>query len=195
MADKLEIRDLITIGIFSAVYLVVYIVLSAVLFTPFLFLLILPIGALLMGPVYMLLIARAGKPLAITFLATLTAVVAGLLVYGNLLIAAVNFGFGMLAELIAYLGKYKKFGWLTASYSAMSLWVVGQVGAFWVAPAYMRELTITSGYDAPYADGVLALATPFNLALILIGTVIAAIVSASIAQRMLTKHFKRAGIA
>ncbi|MEO0599485.1 MAG: MptD family putative ECF transporter S component, partial [Chloroflexota bacterium] len=80
MFNDLTTKDLITIGIFSAIYLVAYIVLSSVLFTPSLFILMLPIGALLLGPVYMLYIARTQKLGALTITGILTALVAGLLV-------------------------------------------------------------------------------------------------------------------
>ncbi|MEO1646591.1 MAG: MptD family putative ECF transporter S component, partial [Chloroflexota bacterium] len=115
MFNDLTTKDLITIGIFSSIYLVVYIVLSSVLFTPSLFILMLPIGALLLGPVYMLYIARTQKLGALTITGILTALVAGLLVYGNILIALFNLGIGLLAELCAYVGKYKSFKWNTVS--------------------------------------------------------------------------------
>ena len=195
MENKLTTQDLITIGIFSAIYIIAYVVLSGVLFTPVLFMLLLPIGALLMGPVYMLYIARTQKLGAITIMGFLCAALIGFLVYGNILIALVNLGFALLAELFAYLGKYKSFKWNTISYCFMSLWVIGQLGGYWAARDWIRELTITSGYPASYADGLLALATPLNLVLLIIGTIISAIVSASIANGMLKKHFVRAGIA
>ncbi len=195
MSNKLKTSDLITIGIFSAIYIITYVIFSSVLFTPFLFMLMMPIGALLLGPVYMLFIARTQKPGAITILGFLCATIAGLLVYGNILVALVNFTFFVLAELCAYIGKYKSNMWNTISYCAASLWVIGQQGAWWVAKDWIRELTIASGYTAEWADGFLALTTPLNLALIIVATFICAIISSFIANRMLKKHFVRAGIA
>ncbi|MEL6406975.1 MAG: MptD family putative ECF transporter S component [Chloroflexota bacterium] len=195
MKSQLRIKDLITIGIFSAIYLITYMFLSGVLFTPILFMLMLPIGALLMGPVYMLYIARTQKVGAITIMGFLTALIIGFLVYGNILIALVIFAFGLLAELAAYTGKYKSLRWNILSYCLMSFWAIGVFAPWWVAQDWIRELTITSGYPAEYADGALALATPFNLILIIASTVICALISAFIANSMLKKHFVRAGIA
>lgn len=194
MGTKLHVKDLISIGIFSALYIAAYVVLSGVLFTPVLFILILPIGALLLGPVYMLFVARTGKPFCIAALGFLCAAVVGLLVYGNIVIALVNLGFALVAEVLAYFGRYKNFLWLTASYSAMSLWVSGQLGAFWFARDWIRALTVNSGYSAEYADGLLALATSRLLIILVVATIVCAAVSSVIAQRMLKKHFRRAGI-
>ncbi|MEM7034620.1 MAG: MptD family putative ECF transporter S component [Chloroflexota bacterium] len=138
MVRTLKTSDLITIGLFSAIYLITYIILSSVLFTPVLFMFMLPIGALLMGPVYMLFIARTQTLGAITIMGLLAAAIAGLLVYGNVLIALVNLGFALLAELSAYLGKYKSFWWNTISFCFMSLWPIGQQGGLWVARDWMR---------------------------------------------------------
>ncbi|MEL6525901.1 MAG: MptD family putative ECF transporter S component [Chloroflexota bacterium] len=195
MESQIRTKDLITIRIFSAIYLITYIVFSSVLFTPVLFMFMMPIGALLLGPVYMLYIARTQKPGAITIMGLLIATIAGLLVYGNILVALVNFGFALVAELLAYLGKYKRFVWLTMSYAVMSLWVLGQQAPWWVAQDWIRELTIASGYSAEWTDETLAFATPLNLVLIIGGTIICAVVSSFIANRMLKKHFVRAGIA
>ncbi|MEL6133157.1 MAG: MptD family putative ECF transporter S component [Bacteroidota bacterium] len=196
MDNKLRTQDLITIGIFSAIYIIAYIVLAGVLFTPVLLMFMMPLGALLMGPVYMLYIARIQKVGAIAIMGFLTALIIGFIFQaGNILIAFVIFGFGLLTELAAYLGRYKSLRWNVLSYCLMSLWVIGVIGPFWVAGDWIRELTITSGYPAEYADGVISLATPLNLGLIIVGTLIGALVSSMVANRMLKKHFVRAGIA
>ncbi|MEM7331385.1 MAG: MptD family putative ECF transporter S component [Chloroflexota bacterium] len=195
MKIKLKTSDLITIGIFSAIYIISYAILSGVLFTPFLFFIMMPLGALLMGPVYMLFIARTQKLGAITIMGFLAATLIGFLVYGNIFIMLVNFGIALVAELLAYVGQYKSFKWNTASYSVMSLWIIGEQGPYWVAKEWMRNLTINSGYTAEYADGMLALATPLNLVILIVLTIICAIISAYVANRMLKKHFVRAGIA
>ncbi|MEM7331386.1 MAG: MptD family putative ECF transporter S component [Chloroflexota bacterium] len=195
MKINLQTKDLITIGIFSAIYLVIYIILSSILFTPFLFFIMMPIGALISAPIFMLFIARTQKFGAITIMGLLGGLIAGLLVYGNIYIALFNFGCALAADLLAYQGRYKSFKWNTISYCVMSMWAFGQQGAYWVAREWMRELTITSGYTAEFADGFLALATPLNLVIIIVLTIICAIISSYMANRMLKKHFVRAGIA
>lgn len=195
MSFNLSIRDLVTIGVFSTVYLLAYVVLSSVLFTPFLFVLLPPIGALLMAPVYLLFIARTQKPGAITLMGLLAAVIAGLLVYGNVLIALFNLAAAVLADLIAFSGRYRKLPLNIASYVVVSFWVFGQIGPLWVARDWWRDLTITSGYSADFADGSLDLATTTTLILICIATVICALISAYVARGMLDRHFRRAGVA
>ncbi|MEM9653671.1 MAG: MptD family putative ECF transporter S component [Actinomycetota bacterium] len=192
---NLSVRDLITIGIFSAVYLMAYVILSTVLFTPLLFMTMLPVGALLMAPVYLLFIARTQKPGAITIMGLVAAVIAGLLVYGNVLIALVNLGAAVLADGIAFLGRYRSLALNVASYVVISFWAIGQQGAMWVARDWYRDLTISSGYSADFADGTLDLATGPTLVIISIATVIAALISSYVAKGMLERHFRRAGVA
>lgn len=192
---SLSVRDLVTIGVFSAVYLLAYVILSTVLFTPWLFMLLLPVGALLMAPVYLLFIARTQRPFAITTMGIIAAVIAGLLVYGNVLIALVNLGAAVVADLIAYAGGYKSLALNVASYVVMSFWAIGQQGAMWVARDWYRDLTISSGYSADFADGTLDLATRPMLAAIAIGTIVAALISSYGARNMLERHFRRAGVA
>ncbi|MEM8860016.1 MAG: MptD family putative ECF transporter S component [Chloroflexota bacterium] len=142
MELKLGTRDLIMIGIFTAVYLIAHIVLSNLLVT-------------LIFPVLMVLIAEG----------------------------------------TAYLGRYKSFLWNVFSYVFMSVGWIAVLAPNWFAKEWMRELTINSGYSTDYADGLLAIATPLNLGLVVTGTVIGAIISSQIAHQMLKKRFIRASIA
>ncbi|MEM7331384.1 MAG: MptD family putative ECF transporter S component [Chloroflexota bacterium] len=195
MKIEFKTKDLTTIGLFSAIYIVAYVILSAILFTPFLFFIMMPVGALLMGPVYMLFIARTQKLGAITIMGFLAAALIGFLVYGNIFIALVNFGIALVAELFAYLGQYKSFKWNTASYSVMSLWLIGQQAPFWLTKEWARDLMVNAGASIELANEFLAIATPVNLLIIIVLTIICAIISAFVANRMLKKHFVRAGIA
>lgn len=192
---KLSIRDLVTIGVFSTVYLMIYIILSTVLFTPWLFIVMLPVGALVSAPVYLLFIARTQKPFAITILGLIAAIIAGLLVYGNVLIALFNLGVAVAADGVAYLGRYRNLALNVASYVIISFWALGQQGAMWVARDWYRDLTIRSGYSAEFADGTLDLATGPMLAILAVATVVMALISSYGARNMLKRHFRRAGVA
>lgn len=53
----------------------------------------------------------------------------------------------------------------------------------------MRALTITSGYDAEYVDGILALIRALDLAILVITTIVGAVLSSFIVRSMVDKHF------
>lgn len=195
MNNKLVVRDFVSIGIFSAIYIIIYMLLATLGFIPILQMAMMPIGALLCAPLYMLLIARTQKPFCISIMGLLCAVIVGILFYGNVYVALVNLAFPLIAELIAYMGRYKSFRWNTVSYAVMSLWVIGQMGTYWFARDWIYELTVSSGYSVAFADGMLRLATPLGLVIMLAATVIGSVASAFIAKSMLKKHFTRAGIA
>ena len=191
---KLTSKDLINIGIFSAIYIGVLVFISGLVITPVLQILMMPVIALFTAPIYLLYIAKVGKFGALTITGLLGSLLVGLLVYGNIYCFLVNFAIFFAAELIAYAGKYKNKKLNNLSFIVASFWVIGEAGLPWVAGKYFWELSLASGYSKEWADGVVALATPTVLVLMIIGTIICGFISIWFSDRMFNKHFKKAGI-
>ena len=191
---KLNSKDLINIGIFTAIYIALMIIVSGFVITPVLQLLMMPVMALLGAPVYLLYIAKVGKFGAITITGFLFSALVGLLVYANVYCFLVNFVFFVIAEIIAFIGKYKSKKLNMLSYIIAMFSTIGEAGLPWVAQEYFHELSVASGYSEEWASGLDKLATPLNLALMIGGTVICAIISCVFAKNIFKKHFKKAGI-
>ena len=191
---KLNSKDLINIGIFTAIYIALMIIVSGFVITPVLQLLMMPVMALLGAPVYLLYIAKVGKFGAITITGFLFSALVGLLVYANVYCFLVNFVFFVIAEIIAFIGKYKSKKLNMLSYIFAMFSTIGEAGLPWVAQEYFHELSVASGYSEEWASGLDKLATPLNLALMIGGTVICAIISCVFAKNIFKKHFKKAGI-
>ena len=192
--NKLTSKDLITIGIFSAIYIATLVIISGFVIIPVLQIAMMPVMALVTGPIYLLFLARLGKFGGILIMGFLTSALVGLLVYGNVYCFLVNMLFFVLGEVIAFIGKYKSDLCNGISFIVSSFSVIGEAGLPWVAGKYFYDLSIKSGYTQEWASGVDALATPFNLGIMVVATVICGVFSILLAKSMFKKHFKKAGI-
>ena len=122
-SGKLEVSDLITIGVFAALYFVMVCIATLVstLFTSGFGSIFLPaITALISGCVYMLLAARLGKFGGITVMG----VIIGLFLFisGHFVLSFIaSIVFPVAADLIARAGKYKSKALLLVSYVVFSI--------------------------------------------------------------------------
>ena len=191
---KLNSKDLISVGVFTAMYLLVIIVISGLVITPVLQIMMMPLMALFTGPVYLLYLAKVGKFGSVMITGLLGSAIVGLLVYGNVYCFLVNMIFFVIAEFIAFAGKYKNNKLNQLSFIVVSFWTIGEAGLPWAAGKYFYDLSIKSGYTVEWADGVDALATPLNLGLMIAGVIVCSIISILFSNKLFKKHFKKAGL-
>ena len=191
---KLNSKDLINIGVFTAVYIVVNIIISGFVITPTLQFFMMPAMALLCGPIYLLYIAKVGKFGAILITGLLFSVLVGLLVYGNVFCFLANMAFFIIAEFIAFLGKYKNKKLNAISYIFAVFSAIAEAGLPWVAGKYFYDLSIASGYSVEWAEGVNKMATPLNLVIMIVLIIACGLLSVGFSSKMFKKHFKKAGI-
>lgn len=141
-SGKLEVSDLITIGVFAALYFVMVCIATLVstLFTGGFGSIFLPaITALISGCVYMLLAARLGKFGGITVMG----VIIGLFLFisGHFVLSFIaSIVFPVAADLIARAGKYKSKALLLVSYVVFSYGLTGPILPLWfMKDAYVGE--------------------------------------------------------
>ncbi len=187
-------RDLINIGVFTAIYFVVTFVSGmigmagpAFMFVGFL------IGALVNGAVVMLFMARTPVKGAMTTLG----IICGLLMVltGHVWYTIIAAGLlGLAADAIVRSGHYRSRTRDILGYAVFTLWIVTPLlPIVYQADAYFA--TIGSEMGRSYADQMRRLFTPW-----IIGawTVVAfgfALFSGWVGTRLLDKHFTKAGIA
>lgn len=190
----LSIKDLITTGIFSAIFLI-FTMIGGVFFAvnPVLTF-YMPLGsALLCGPVYLLLIAKVQKRWSVTILGLIMGVV--WFVTGMHWSLAMGYAvMGILADLIAGLGRYKNKVSNLISYMILSLGGVFTYVIFFVDPEGWAGTMLKNGTDQSYIDTMSASAPSWLLPVIIIGTLFTAAISGWIGFRMLKKQFEKAGI-
>ena len=191
----LTVKDLVTVGIFSALFLVFALV-GGIFFAPNPVLTFyMPVGsALLCGPIYLLMLAKVQKRGAAAILGALLCIVwfvTGMhwaMALGYLLM-------GIPADFVAGAGGYRSRKINSLSYVLLSLGGTASYLVFFANPDGWAKTMLGNGTEQSYIDTMRASGTGWILAAMLAGTVIAAIVSALIGCRMLRKQFERAGIA
>ena len=190
----LTVKDLVTVGIFSALFLVFALV-GGIFFAPNPVLTFyMPMGsALLCGPVYLLMLAKVPKRWAVTILGALLCIV--WFVTGMHWAMALGYlVMGLAADLTAGAGGYKSRRVNSLSYILLSLGGTASYLVFFADPDGWASTMLGNGTEQSYIDTMRATGTVWILVIMLAGTVLAAAVSALVGGRMLKKQFEKAGI-
>lgn len=194
-ADRsLKPKDLITVGIFTALYFVVFFGFGMLgFFGPAVHAVGIVLGSLANGIVFALYVTRIRKP-GMVFL---TAIVSSLLMvltghaWTTLVTAAV---FSALAELVLAGGRYRSARTSVIAYGVFSLWVAGPILPLYLQhDAYIANIGEQMGED--YARAWDTLFSPTFMAVLLVAVFLASCLGGLLGQKMLRKHFVRAGIA
>lgn len=194
MQTGLSVKDLVTTGIFSAIFFV-FTMIGGVFFAvnPVLTF-YMPMGsALLCGPIYLLLNAKVHKRWSITILG----IIMGIIWFVTGMHWAFSLGYiamGIIADIVAGLGQYKKKAVNLLSYMVMSLGGVFTYVVFFVDPEGWAGTMLKNGTEQSYIDTMNASAPSWLLAVIILGTLLVAAFSAWVGGRMLRKQFEKAGI-
>lgn len=195
-SNKLTVPELISIGVFTALYFVLVTIatfVSAALLPGFSNVLLPAIAALISGCVYMLMVAKVPHFGGITVMGTVMGLF--LFVSGHF---AVSLIIGIVcsvgADFIGKLGGYKNKKGIFASYIVFSFGLTGPVLPLWLMKdAYIASLQ-AKGKDAAYIDGVFSHINSTTLIVCIAATLVCAIVGGLFGQKMMKKHFEKAGI-
>ena len=193
---KLEIADLISIGVFTAIYFVLVTIATfgcALIIPGFSNILLPAVSALISGAVYMLMVAKVQKFGGITVMG----VVMGLFFFtsGHFVISfAMNIICGILADLIGKAVKYKKKIVILISYIVFSYGLTGPILPLWfMKDAYVANLE-GRGKDAAYIENLFANINMRTFVISMVAILVCAVVGGIFGQKMLKKHFEKAGI-
>lgn len=191
----LSVKDLVTVGIFSALFLVFALV-GGIFFAPNPVLTFyMPVGsALLCGPVYLLMLAKVQKRWAVTILGAILCIV--WFVTG--MHWAMSLGYlvmGIIADLVAGTGGYKNKKTNSLSYMLLSLGGTGSYLVFFANPDAWAKTMLGNGTEQAYIDTMCSTGSVLIMVIMLVGTVLAAAISAFVGCKMLRKQFEKAGIA
>ncbi len=190
----LTVKDLVTIGIFTALFLVFALV-GGIFFAPNPILTFcMPVGsALLCGPVYLLMLAKVSKRFAVTILGAILCIiwfVTGMhwaMALGYLIM-------GIVVDLVAGAGHYKSKKINSLSYLLLSLGGTGSYLVFFANPDGWAKTMLGNGTEQSYIDTMRQTGSVWILMIMLAGTVLAATFSAFVGCKMLRKQFEKAGI-
>ena len=190
----LVVKDLVTVGIFSALFLVFALV-GGIFFAPNPVLTFyMPVGsALLCGPVYLLMLAKVKKRWAVSILGAILCIV--WFVTGMHWAMALGYlVMGVAADFVAGAGEYKSKMMNSVSYIVISLGGTASYLVFFANPDGWAKTMLGNGTEQSYIDTMRETGSVWIMLVMLVGTVLAAAVSAFVGCKMLRKQFEKSGI-
>ena len=189
--QKLKIKDLVTIGVFAVIYLVIMFGVGMIGLVPILFLVYPTILGIVSGTVVMLFMAKVQKPWALLIFGMLTPIF--MMVEGHTYILVLHaFVVILIAELIRRAGNYNSFKYNMLSFAIFNTWICGSLmQMLWAREKYI-ELSMMMGKE--YVDILIKLITYQHMALVYIGAILGGLIGANIGRILLKKHFIKAGI-
>ncbi len=193
MNQKLQAKDFITIGVFTAILFVVCFAVAMLGFIPIFIPLLSVLVPFIGGIPFMLFATKAQKFGMTTIMGLLIGIINGMMGHG---IWAFLLGpaCGLLADLIMKSGNYRSSRKSELACGVFFVWVIGNYLPIIFTRAQYREQLITGGYGQEYADALMKLIPDWSLAPLGIATVVFGFLGAVLGKTMLKKHFERAGI-
>ncbi len=193
MENKLNAKDLINVGIFTAIYFVLFFATGMIGYIPIMMVFLPLLCPFITGIPFMLFLTKVKRFGMITIMGIIVSVLMfilghpwPILVFGILC--------GLVGDFILKAGGYK--GWRTsvASYVIFSEWIAGaMIPLFFMRDTYFAQ--IRAGYGDTYTDSLMALTPIWVFGVMIVLVVIGAVAGAFLGRSVLKKHFKRAGIA
>lgn len=193
MENKLNAKDLINVGIYTALYVVVLFVVGMLnmipVLYPFLYLAWPIVGAI----PFMLFLTKINKFGMVTIMAIISAGVWFMMGY-TWTVVATYLVCGIIADFIFKSGNYKSFKKNVIGYWVFSLSMIGIQLPMWItADAYMAGIREMMGDE--YTDQLITFMPPW-MGIAAIGIIfVGAFLGAIFGRKMLKKHFEKAGVA
>ena len=192
-SDSLKTKDLIHVGVYTAIYIVVFFTVGMINAIPFLYPLLFILVPLITGIPFMLFLTKVEK----FGMVSIMAVIIGIFWYimGYTWIPTVSFiVLGLISDFVMKTGKYKKFSMNILGFVIFSCSMLGLPAPMWLmTETYMAGVREAMGEK--YVMEVTKFMPPWMGFVALVCIIISSIFGAFIGRRMLKKHFERAGIA
>lgn len=194
-SNVLKGKDLITIGIFSAIYFIInFIFMLMGGLHPVMWILMPGFIALFSGIPYLMMCTKVQKPGAVIIMGMIVGLFYFVTGQFTLLILLTMAAACVLAEAARWITKHNTFKGNALSFVFFSLGMTGSPLPIWV----MREGFLTQisaqGMPADYIASLKALMSPVMLAVLFAAPVIGGIIGSLFAGKIFKKHFAKAGI-
>ena len=176
MDKKLKGKDLITIGIFSAIYFVIN----------FIF--------MLMGGIHPVLWMLMPGFIAVFLMGLITALIYFATGQFTLVILVAMASTCILSEIVRGITKYNSFKGNSIAYVIYSLGMVGSPLPIWLFKKDFLAQIAEQGMPLDYVSAVEALSSNAMLIVLIVAPIIGGIIGAFIAKGLFQKHFVKAGI-
>lgn len=192
-AKRLQGKDLINIGIFTALYYLIVMGVAMLGFIPIFIPLLSVLCPLVGGIPFMLFLTKVRK----FGMVTIMGILLGLLMAMGMGIWDIPTGivFGLLADLIFKSGNYQSRKKSILGYGVFCIMIIGNfIPIFLNREAYAQNL-ISGGYGEEYAQKLMAYLPGWIFPVLLLCCFVFGVLGGLLGRKMLKKHFERAGIA
>ena len=191
--EKLKIKDLVTIGVFTVIYFVLMFLSGMIGIVPILYLAYPTVAGIITGIVIMLFMAKVQKPGGLFILGSICSLI--VIAMGNTYVILVHALISMvIAEIIRKTGGYKSFKHNMLSFAIFNTWICGFLMQVLLAKDKVIEIAETRGMGYAYIMKLIALLNFSSMVLVYIGAIVGGIIGAYIGKAFLKKHFEKAGI-
>lgn len=193
MSERFNVKDLITVGIFSVIMIVLIFIGGMLGYIPILMIGLPILAALICGIPYMLFLTRVNK----FGMVTLMGLILGIIMFlsGHTWIPILVFTLcAFVADLILKMGNYSSMKHSIISHGVFILGVFGNMLPFFILRDYFVE-SIRASMGNDYVNVIMPFLTNQMLIILVVATFLVGIFSAYIGKIVLKKHFEKAGIA
>lgn len=193
MDKKLSVRDLINIGLFTAIYFIVFFAVGMIGVVPILFVFVPVIAPIILGVPFLLFLTRVNKFGMITIKGLLLG--SFMFMTGHTWIPlATGIIFAFLADIVLKRGQYRKVKYIKLGYSIFSMWYIGALLPIYIMrDSFFKYLE--KGMGIEYVNEVSKLFPMWTMYLYIVVIFISGYIGSILGKKMLKKHFKKAGIA
>ncbi|MHD0396635.1 MptD family putative ECF transporter S component [Staphylococcus simulans] len=186
-SERLNVKDYINIGVFTAIYIVIFMIVGMMGFIPIL-LFIYPgaIGLACALPIFILIskTKKFGVLSVTTVILTIFMLVTGHPWIGILIALPA----GIIGDLIMRCGNYKKWSTLISGYCVFSLWVLSGFAPFFLLREdYFKQLE--KGYGESYVEAISSLFSYGMIPVLILVCIVGAVFGALISRTLMKKHF------
>lgn len=192
---RIQPKDLITVGIFSAIMMVVCFAVSMLGFIPIFIPLLSVVVPIVGGIPFMLFLTKAQQFGMVTIMGLIVGILTGLLGMGVWVILTMSL-FGFIADLVFRSGEYKSSVKSIIGYGVYSLGMIGNYIPIIFARDSYGEMLLGSGFSQEYVDTMMGYMPGLGRCFLLFAaSFVSGVVGALIGKALMKKHFVRAGIA
>lgn len=189
---KLNAKDLINVGVFTVIYIVLFYAAMMTGYIP-IFIVLLPlIAPAICGIPFMLYLSKVRK----FGMVTLSGTICGLLMMilgGGIFVFITGIVFGLLADLVLKMGRYTKIKYYYISHGIFSMWMMG-----FASQMFLTRDTYFAGmidvYGQEYVNTLMSITPSWVFPLMFALCFVGGVLGSFIGKSTLNKHFKKAGI-
>ncbi len=196
MNKNLKIKDLVIIGVFFVMYMVVHFGVGFAMRValPILFLVYPAVAGIITGPIVILFMQKVHKPWALLIFGMLEPLL--LFAMGHTyVLPLVSLIFVGLAEFVFRKGGFKSFKHMAIANGFLACWISGSLMQILIVHDKYLKLASGMGMSNEYINALEKLISWPSMGLVIVGAFAGGIIGALIGKKMLKKHFEKAGIA